>query len=458
MPMSKVKKLLAVGCGTSLAILVGLGGILWVRGNAAPEYKIPEWKLPSPNAYDTLGAARKLEVSKLGSVAVSPMGKYDEKQDKFVYPPQPLEDRKTLLAKNQASIAKVREAMTQEFATPQALGDLSALADNFPRFADYRELARMLFFASRTYADLGQNDKAAECSVDTMALGMLVSHRSQLIGNLTGIACEAIGRKSLWELVDRVDAKTARTAAARLETLEGRRYPFSKVLLDERDSIQSNTFTMFEFNAWQLADSYFEPDDDEHTIVDEEQQKSTLSKSKQLLKRTATTAELLWYTKKQIFAASGRYMTELAQYSERPYDPKSTGPKLPTDPVNATMLPTFNLARHKDVVTRAETALAQAYLALRAYRLEKGSYPAMLAELVSTGYLKALPDDPFAPRFGQPFGYRRESGDKFTLWSCGPDGDDDKGRAIVAKRDDGTPRRFVQLGDEGDMVARVNTY
>ena len=457
MPMSKVKKLLAVGCGTSLAILVGLGGVLWVRGNAAPEYKIPEWKLPTPNAYDTLMTARKLEDSKLGRVAVSPMGKYDEKQDKFVYPPQPLEDRKTLLAKNQATINKLREAMTQEFATPQAPGDLSALADNFPRFADYRELARMLFFASRTYADLGQNDKAAECSVDAMALGMLVSHRSQLIGNLTGIACEEIGRKSLWELVDRVDAKTARTAAARLEILEGRRYPFSKVLLDERDSIQSNAFTLFQFNVWQLADGYSEPDD-EHTIVDEEQQKSTLSKSKQLLKRTATTAELLWYTKKQIFAASGRYMTELAQYSERPYDPKSTGPKLPTDPVNATMLPTFNLARDKDIATRAETRLALLCLALRAYKLEKGSYPATLVELVSTGYLKALPDDPFAPRFGQPFGYRRESGDKFTLWSCGPDGDDDNGRAIVAKDSQGRQRRYAQTGDEGDLVARVNTY
>jgi hypothetical protein len=47
-------------------------------------------------------------------------------------------------------------------------------------------------------------------------------------------------------------------------------------------------------------------------------------------------------------------------------------------------------------------------------------------------------------------------GDTFTLWSCGPDGDDDNGRAI--KKADGTVSRYVQTNDEGDLVARVNTY
>ena len=61
MPMSKVKRALGVGCTSTLAVLLGLGGILWIRGNAAPEYKIPEWKLPTPNAYDTLLSARKLD-------------------------------------------------------------------------------------------------------------------------------------------------------------------------------------------------------------------------------------------------------------------------------------------------------------------------------------------------------------------------------------------------------------
>ncbi len=461
MPMSKVKKLLAVGCGTSLMVLVGLGGILWVRGNAAPEYKIPEWKLPSPNAYDTLAEARKLEVSKLGKAAVNPSGRYDEKTKKSVYELGPLDDRKALLEQNQATIAKLRKALTQEFATPRKPGDVQALANDFPHFAQYRELARLLSFASKTYADLGQNDEACRCAVDAIKLGALISHRSQLIGNMVGIACEAIGRRALWERAEGLDARTARAAVARLEALEPTRYSFESVLLNECDFNQANTYVNFKnSNAWQYTSTYFSEglEAAEAMMGEESEKPGALDRVKQLAQQTWLTGQFVWHTKKVIFAESGRYMTELAAQTKLPYDPKRPGPCMPTDPINQMILPIFQQAGKKDTATRAETALAQVYLALRAHRLEKGSYPATLAELVTNGYLKALPDDPFAPRFGQTFGYRREAGDKLTLWSCGPDGDDDHGRAIVAKRDDGTPRRFVQLGDEGDMVARVNTY
>ena len=460
--MSKVKKLLGTGCVTSLALMIGLGGILWIRGNAAPEYKIPEWKLPSPNAYDTLAEAKKLEVSKLGTAAINPKGRYDEKVKKSVYELGPLDDRKALLEKNQAAIAKLREALTQEFATPRKPGDVQALADNFPHFAEFRELARLLMFASRTYTDLGQNDEASRCALDAITLGALVSHRSQLIGNLVGVACEAIGRKALWERVDELDAKTAWAAVRRLEALEPTRYSFENVLLNERDFNQANTYMNFKnSNAWQYTSSYFSQIDDAATVTgammgEEPEKPGALNRAKQFAQQTWLTGQFVWHTKKGIFAESGRFMTELAAQSKLSYDPKRPGPRMPTDPINAILMPVFEQAGSKDTATRAETALARVYLALRAYKLEKGSYPAALPELVSAGYLKAIPDDPFAPRFGQSFGYREEPGDKFTLWSCGPDGDDDKGRAI--KQADGTVRRYIQSGDEGDLVARINTY
>ena len=463
--MSKVKKLLGIGCGTSLAVIVGLGAILWVRGNAAPEYKIPQWKLPIPNAYDTLEVARNLEVTKLGDIATSPITRFDEKLGKSVpEKPQPLAGRKRLLGQNEASIAKLREALKQDYAVDIPPGDVGAMAALFPRQADIRELARMLLFASHTYADLGQKDKAAECALDAMALGVLIVHRSQLIGNLVGIACEAIGRKALWELTDNVDAKTARTATARLEFLERQRYSFEKVLLTERDFNQAISYTTFKSaSAWQLTQNYAGEAISNITGLEamkgeEPETPSAVDRAKQLCVQTGMTAELVWHTKKRIFAESGRYMTELATQSTLPYDPNRSGPPVPSDPLNQSLMSIFAQAGQKDTAARAETALVRVYLLLRAHRLEHGSYPATLSELVTNGYLKALPNDPFAPRFGQTFGYRREPDGKFTLWSCGPDGDDDNGRAIVAQRNDGTPRRYVQLGDEGDMVARVNTY
>ena len=58
-------------------------------------------------------------------------------------------------------------------------------------------------------------------------------------------------------------------------------------------------------------------------------------------------------------------------------------------------------------------------LRLRAHRLRKGAYPETLA-----GLGRALPDDPYT---GKPFVYRRLEGDKFLLYSTGPDGKDDGG-------------------------------
>ena len=58
-------------------------------------------------------------------------------------------------------------------------------------------------------------------------------------------------------------------------------------------------------------------------------------------------------------------------------------------------------------------------LRLRAHRLRKGAYPETLA-----GLGKALPDDPYT---GKPFIYKKLEGDKFLLYSTGPDGKDDGG-------------------------------
>jgi len=72
---------------------------------------------------------------------------------------------------------------------------------------------------------------------------------------------------------------------------------------------------------------------------------------------------------------------------------------------------------------RAETDALITTLALLRYKSAKGQLPANLDELVSAGYLKALPTDPFS---GSPFVYKR-IGDDFMLYSFGVDCDDDGG-------------------------------
>jgi hypothetical protein len=63
-------------------------------------------------------------------------------------------------------------------------------------------------------------------------------------------------------------------------------------------------------------------------------------------------------------------------------------------------------------------------LALEQWRLEKNRYPASLCELVSTGYLKELPMDPWSDK---PLVYEKTD-DDFTLYSVGRNFTDDGGK------------------------------
>jgi hypothetical protein len=76
-------------------------------------------------------------------------------------------------------------------------------------------------------------------------------------------------------------------------------------------------------------------------------------------------------------------------------------------------------------------------LALHVYRLEHDRLPANLEELVPR-YVAEVPIDPFG---GEAFGYKRD-GDKYLLYSFGPDGDDDGG----------APRTVVEHEELGDMT------
>lgn len=83
-------------------------------------------------------------------------------------------------------------------------------------------------------------------------------------------------------------------------------------------------------------------------------------------------------------------------------------------------------------------------VALRRHRLEKGGYPASLEELKRAGYIDAVPADPYSDG---PLVYR-VTGDRFTLYSVGPDFDDDGG--TPGKNRKGQP--CLWNIDDGDSV------
>lgn len=118
----------------------------------------------------------------------------------------------------------------------------------------------------------------------------------------------------------------------------------------------------------------------------------------------------------------------------------------PTAPLNTAIPLPFIRFSQLHYRALADRRLATLALAIRSFQLDQGTFPEALAALVETGYLPALPDDPFAA--DQPLRYRRDD-PATVVYSVGIDGVDDGGTYAVSPR--GRVRR-----DEGDLVLFLN--
>jgi hypothetical protein len=92
---------------------------------------------------------------------------------------------------------------------------------------------------------------------------------------------------------------------------------------------------------------------------------------------------------------------------------------------------------------RATVQAALVVIAAMRYRSDKGFYPENLQELVTTGYLKELPMDPYSDK---PLVYKKTI-DNFTLYSLGPNFEDDDGHP--GKTEKG---QIADWRDNGDTV------
>ena len=156
------------------------------------------------------------------------------------------------------------------------------------------------------------------------------------------------------------------------------------------------------------------------------------------------------------------YMDALSEGARQPYQKNRSYPEVPSDYLNQILSPVFGQADYKDFYNRTETNMVICYLALQAYKKEKGNYPDTLSRLVEEKYLIKLPEDCFASAFNTPLKYFKTNTQAgFVLYSVGPNGTDEKGKASKGHPPtSGTEwiTRSLSRNDADDMVARINTY
>jgi hypothetical protein len=102
-------------------------------------------------------------------------------------------------------------------------------------------------------------------------------------------------------------------------------------------------------------------------------------------------------------------------------------------------------------MTTTQNSLLAAALAIRAYRAERGRLPLSLEAIERAVGHRFM--DYFAA--SGKLRYRRFT-DNYVLYSIGPDGRDDKGRAVYLPGLYGNSDRSVQPNSLGDIVAGVN--
>jgi hypothetical protein len=149
------------------------------------------------------------------------------------------------------------------------------------------------------------------------------------------------------------------------------------------------------------------------------------------------------------------YMDALIANAQMPFGAPATPPTIPADPYNKLLVPVFEKSRWNAARNETGTSLLVVALALRSYHEKHHSFPATMSQLVPE-YLHALPADPYGA--GEPLRYRLadKSGQKYSLYSVGPDGVDNRGRAIEDKSKTDKRRHFVLPESKGDVVAGVN--
>jgi hypothetical protein len=435
--------------------------------------------MPVPNAHDTLAVAAKLKVDALGDIAASPRPKplyegsmgglpsgYAPTDIEPVTPPtpvpspqptpkpisisdQPMAGRLKLLRANEKFIATLRTALTQKHAEP------SLDADGMGN-PNYKNLAQILYFAGVTYADQKNYPEASRCFLDAIELGTLLGQRNALSGTISGIICMEVGQKGLWEITDKLDAKTAKNASIRLQKIAATRAPFSDTLNEEKRIGMRRVHGFVRGNPLEMANRYaslFRPcyagggDDERNT------------RPNTTLMSWVMVGNVIWAGKSNAILDYEMLMNKEIQYAEQSYAPNV--PRLEGKTlVSSNLFNSMEDMRFRSQRNKAEDNLLTTYLAIHAFQKEKGKLPDNL-EMLSLG--KSAIDN-FSGVAQKPFVYQKTANNTFLLYSVGPDGQDNKGIAIDpysipnSKDKRKEPRRSISSKDKGDIIPHINTY
>ena len=433
-PWTKGEKFL-LGAVLLTVALASLGSLWWNQTSAQPFVSVPTPAMPAHNAFGVLLDAAGAETGDPDDAMSTPPPQPIPGSPWRYYPPA---EKAALVRANATALTLLHQGLALPYQNPP----IRSFNTTLPYYARFRRLARLTTLVCQVREAQGDWDGAFQSGLDAVQLGEKLPRGAPLIGELVGVACEAIGRRSLWREVDHLNAAQAKAAAHRLQSILDGHVPYSDTLQEDEWETQAGLMEIFHRPGWR----------------------SELRSSSQVYDSgmgsgptMAQQAQMFVISKTAILDDYTAAMDQLRLDARKPYAASVAAPPR-SDSVTLGLTDFLPAARFKEVYTVTENALLLVTLGLRAYRLEHGTYPTTLTVL-TPAYLKRVPDDPCA--LSGPLHYKR-LGSKCVLYSVGPDGKDDGGKPIFdagkapPKAGERDSRYMVLQDSQGDIVAGLN--
>ena len=376
--------------------------------------------LPHPNGWDIAHDARGLMVYQDERYALlrdEPPYDYDAKSERA----GGLSLNQVLDA-NLPAIARLRSALACDFVEP-AWSPPGRSA--FQRYAEFRELGRLLDQTADRDAARGEWDLALQHRLDGFELGLKVAGSSgehcRDVGWVTGAVALSDGPG----VVSHASGLAAAEGARRVErALATTRSLADALHRSKREGLVlwADVFSQATWR-WELF----------HEELGWRGLPLFLTNPRTHLRQV------------------GECYDKLVREAEKPYPQRDvTIPLAPLEDAIAGSFSMLEFISWRDARGLARGRLLTVALALRAYEADHDTLPEQLTELVPD-YLKAVPTDPFT--VDQPLRYRRD-GESYVLYSVGPDSEDDGGEPSYV---DGDPKRtYMEKDSDRDMVWGIN--
>jgi hypothetical protein len=418
--------------------IVVFAAVFKIAAGAIPSSaSVPSPPMPSPNARDFFVAAEALAKSDIdvGPMIDEPMA---TRSARGAFARVSLDVKQTEDKRNSATLAEIREGLRYPYMHPPSRSFDYVFSD----LPDYRALTSRLVLDAQVRAGHGDNAGAMHDDLDGIQLGADLPNGLGTIGAVVANSCEWIARRDASTLVDRLPSGAARAAADRLRQIDAAEVQPWQTMQYEEWQTQGALLDLFRRRDWRAEMANIGSD---NRIIVDGFDMGTERASFELESESSATA----------YNNYTNYMNALVAQEKLTWPDQlaATPPPMPNDYVNKTLLPVYTQAKFARYANFALNRLLETQLALHAYNLDHGRYPASLAELAPT-YLASVPLDPFTK--GAPLKYR-VAGDSYVLYSVGPDTIDDGGKPIQDSMDHDDVFRATHNSDEkGDIVAGIN--